>query len=185
MKRTIALLGASALLVVGTAFAVQAQTAGGILPCADLIEGGGSYTPPNPGDLLNPPTAGKLTWIMELAGASCPDVQYGVTVFLNGTDGEAAPILGSASTAGDTVSDTFTFQLEINTSNDGEVCVVQTTVGGSGAPTSSKNGAAFDADGSGSSLLDRGPDGPTGGDVTSEPDIYCIPVPDPTGRSAG
>ena len=173
------------MLVVGTAFAVQAQTSGGILPCADLVEGEGSYTPPTQNALGIQTAAGKLTWVMELAGASCPDVQYGVTVFLNGTNGEAAPILGSASTAGDTVSDTFTFQLEINSNNDGEVCVVQTTVGGSSAPTSSKNGAAFDADGSGSSLLDRGPDGPTGGDVTTEPDIYCIPVPDPTGRSAG
>ena len=187
MRRFIAVLSASALLVVGSAFVVQAQTSGGILPCADLTDGSGIYTPPAQNNTLGL-TAGKLTWDMELAGPSCPDVVYGLTVFLGGpSGGDAAPILGSASTPGDTISDILTFQLEINTSDGGTLCVVQTTVGSSTPPTPSNNGAAFDADGGGSTLLDRGPDGPAGGDVSAGGDIYCIPV-DNTGsggRTAG
>lgn len=185
MKRTIALISTSALLVVGTAFVVHAQTAEGTPACADLTDAStGDYQSPQANVVGIPTAAGKLTWHMELAAPSCPDVQYGVTVFLNGADGESAPILGSASTWGDTISDTLTFQLEINSSNDGTVCVVQTT---SGTPTSTghPNGPPFD--GAGSALLDRGPDGPAGGDEEPTGGPYCIEV-DNTGsggRTAG
>ena len=177
MKRFIAVIGASALLVVGTAFVVQAQTMGGILPCADLAGGSGTYTPPAENALGVQTSAGELLWDMDLKAASCSDVVYGLTVFMANTDGEASPLLASASTPGDTVSDTLTFQLEVNTNNAGSICVVQTTVGGgSTPPTSPNNGAAFDADGAGSTLLDRGPDGPAGGDIAPGGDIYCIEV---------
>ena len=186
MKRFIAVASASALLVVGTAFVVHAQTAGGILPCADITGGDGTYTSPTPGDLLNPATAGRLTWEMSLAGVSCPDVQYQVTVFLNGVSSEddsdpplavSPVILASAATPGDTISQVLSFDLEVNSNELGSLCVVASTVGGSSAPTSSKNGAAFDADGSGSSLLDRDPDGPEGGDKAA-PGVtgYCATV---------
>ena len=176
MKRIIAIASATALLVVGTAFVVHAQTTGGIPACADLVDGSGVYTPPGIAS-----GTGKLTWTMELAAVSCPNVQYGVTVFLDGPDGDAAPILGSASTMGDLTSDTLTFQLEINSHNAAnQVCVVQTTVGSTGT----KSGAAFD--GTGLRLLDRGPDGPVPGDGGSGPD-YCVDVGPggSSGRTAG
>ncbi len=187
MKRTIAIVGAAALMVAGTAFVVRAQTTGGVPACADLLGSGprassGSYTLPAENAVGVQTTAGKLNWTMELAAKSCPNVQYGLTVFLDGADPEAAAILASAATTGDGISDTFTFQLEINTHNADPdapgVCVVQTTMGSG----SSKNGAAFD--GTGLRLLDRGPDGPIPGDDSSG-DIYCLPVPDAAGRSAG
>ena len=180
MKRFIAVASASALLIVGTAFAVQAQTSGGILPCAEIIDGSGTYNAPTYNALGVQTAAGKLDFTMDLAGATCPDVEYGLTAFLEGVapGGSAAPILATVSTMGDTISSSLTFQLEINANNAGSVCVVGTTVGGSQAPSGSKNGAAFDADGSGSMLLDRAPDGPVPGDGGVQD--YCFTV-DPSG----
>lgn len=193
MKRTIAVASATALLVVGTAFVVRAQTAEGMPPCADFTEAStGSYQPPQAAGLTTPASAGKLTWNMALAAPSCPDVQYGLTVYLSGPDGDpattpAGTILASAMTVGDGVTQVINFQLEVNDNNDGSVCVVQTSFGAPTSSTSSKTGAAFDADGPGSRLLDRGPDLPSGGDTEGGGDIYCVPVDNENvgGRSAG
>lgn len=201
MKRIIAIAGATALLVVGTALVVHAQTAQtGPTPisvaCADITGGKGTYTLPKAETLTTPATPGVLTWDMTLAEASCPDVQYFVTVYLDGvleTIGglsAAPPVIASAITTGDGISRLLRFQLELDT-NDGEgVCVVASTSAiDSSTATSSKNGAAFDADGSGRVVWDRDPDGPVWGDVATVKGAsgYCVPVSveESPGRTAG
>ena len=185
MKRFIAIASASALLVVGSAFVVHAQTSGDIPACADIVDGTGAYSAPTKDQLGIPKTAGKLTWSMELAAPSCPDVQYSLSVFLNGVSEQtdASPqlavsptILSTAGMTGDGVSQVLKFELEVNTSDEGFVCVVGSTIGGGGTPTTTKNGAAFDADGAGSVLMDRAPDGPAGGDVDTVASPYCVRV---------
>ena len=185
MKRFIAIASASALLVVGTAFVVQAQTSGGILPCADITGGTGTYAPPEAATLTTPATPAVVTWDITLAGPSCPDVQYAVTVYRNGELGtvgtlpSAPPVITSATTTGDSVSQVLRFAIELGATG-GEGCVAASTLGvDSSAATDSKNGAAFDADGSGSAVTDRDPDGPAGGDKTNPPETeteYCVPV---------
>ena len=185
MKRFIAIASASALLVVGSAFVVHAQTSQGTPACADIVTGDGVYTAPAKDALGIPTAAGKLTWEMTLGAPSCPDVQYSLSVYRDAVFGEtddaaklvvSPTVLSTAAMSGDGVSQVLRFELEVNTNDNGAVCVVGSTIGGGCSPTTTKNGAAFDADGTGSGLLDRGPDGPVGGDVDADGGPFCIPV---------